>query len=119
MRKLTNCTIRAKINKLQYMNNDNKLMEKEMTYPKAYVVLHGTGVYEDYYERTVFITFDKDKAEKYVAKFNSLLKKLREFYIDSYLNHRNEEQPDPDSFYATDTADDRYYLLYDVVNAFV
>lgn len=95
-------------------------MEKEITSPKAYVVLHGTGVYEDYYERTIFITLDKDKAEKYVAKFNRIFKKLREFYVDGYLNYWYEGQGDPNSFYATGTAEDRYCLLYDESgNAFV
>lgn len=94
-------------------------MEKEMTCPKAYVVLLRTGGYEDYYERTIFITLDKDKAKKYVAKFNKLLKKLREFYVEGYYNYWHEEQGDPDSFYVSETAEDRYYLLYDSGDAFV
>ena len=90
-----------------------------MTSPKAYVVLHGKGVYEDYYERTVFITLDKDKAEKYVAKFNRLFNKLKEFYVEGYHNYWYEGQTDLNPFYATETAEDRYYLLYDSGDAFI
>jgi hypothetical protein len=45
-----------------------------------YVVKYNGGMYDDGYEITIFATFNKDTADKYVEKFNKLLNKWKEYY---------------------------------------
>lgn len=51
------------------------MMQKEI-----YVVKMCGGSYEDYYETNIFVTFNKNTAEKYIKKFNSILKKWKDYY---------------------------------------
>lgn len=54
---------------------------------KIYVVGYYGGVYDSSYEKIIFCTFDKNKAEKYVNKFNKLLDKWTDYYNDYYNNN--------------------------------
>lgn len=56
---------------------------------KIYLCKYSSGSYDDYGEWDVFATFDKDKAQKWVDKFNTKLEKWKEYMIS---------QRDPDDF---------------------
>jgi len=43
-----------------------------------HLVKYSAGYLDDYHELEVFVTFDKELAERYVEKFNTLLAKLKE-----------------------------------------
>jgi hypothetical protein len=45
-----------------------------------YIVKYRGGEYEDFYTKDIFITSDFEKVKKYVKKFNSILKKWKEYY---------------------------------------
>jgi hypothetical protein len=47
---------------------------------KMYIVAYSSGSYEDWREHLIFVTQDKEKAEKYIEKANNLLVKCKEFY---------------------------------------
>lgn len=47
---------------------------------KIYLVKYYGGIDSYFYEKTVFATTSKSKADKYVAKFNKLLKKWKDYY---------------------------------------
>lgn len=57
---------------------------------KIYIVSGSEGIYDEYFEYSIFATFDKEKAEKYVEKYNRILDKARDFYTpvnDIEMNH--------------------------------
>lgn len=45
-----------------------------------FIVYYYGGEYEEFEEKIVFATFDRDVAEKYIQKFNSILDKWKEYY---------------------------------------
>ena len=45
-----------------------------------YIVKYSEGEYEDFRIKNIFVTHDKEKAYKYVTKFNKLHKKWEEYY---------------------------------------
>jgi len=47
---------------------------------KAYVVQYLGGEIDDYFKIIIFVTNSKDKAKKYVEKFNSSLEKWKDYY---------------------------------------
>lgn len=52
---------------------------------KAYVVRDAWGYDDMYLQTIIFVTLDKDKAEAYREKYNSMLKKWRDYYYQ-YCN---------------------------------
>ena len=46
----------------------------------AYIVKYSTGSYDDYYEGTMFVTFDRNVADNYVNKFNRMVENYKDFY---------------------------------------
>ena len=65
-----------------------------MEFNVVYIVLECTGSYEDYREYPIFATFDKDKADKWVAKFNRIIfdnqDRIYNFYYD---NDYSKQEP--------------------------
>jgi len=53
----------------------------------AYIVKYSTGSYDDYYEGTMFVTFDKNVAENYVKKFSKMVENYKDFYR-TFEEHR-------------------------------
>ena len=47
---------------------------------KMYIVKYSSGSWDDYGETNIFISSTKDKATKYVSKFNRILKKYKKYY---------------------------------------
>jgi hypothetical protein len=47
---------------------------------KYYIVYYTGGDYDTYYERNIFITNNKSLAQRYVKKFNNMLKKWLNYY---------------------------------------
>lgn len=47
---------------------------------KSYAVQYQGGEIDDYFNIIIFVTNSKDKAKKYVEKFNSSLEKWKEYY---------------------------------------
>ena len=47
---------------------------------KIYLVSYSGGDYDDYYTIIIFATTKKSTAVKYVKKFNSILKKWKNYY---------------------------------------
>jgi Fe-S oxidoreductase len=45
-----------------------------------YIVKYSGGEWDDYYTSDIFVTSNKEVAEKYVEKFNNILKKWKEYY---------------------------------------
>jgi len=45
-----------------------------------YLLGYSSGNYDDFYQNIIFSTDDKNKAEKYVEKFNRLLEKWKNYY---------------------------------------
>jgi|694.fasta_scaffold116882_7 hypothetical protein len=48
-----------------------------------YIVLYSTGSYDDYCKVPVFVTDDKEKADKYVEKFNRIYDKWSTYYSEN------------------------------------
>lgn len=51
------------------------MKEKQM-----YIVKYCGGSYDDFYDHTIFVTDNKKTATNYVKKFNSILKKWKDYY---------------------------------------
>lgn len=51
---------------------------------KIYVAIIGSGGWEDYSESEVFASFDKDKVEKWVGRFNKIVEDNRDRIISCY-----------------------------------
>ena len=51
---------------------------------KIYIVKYSSDNYDDYTETEIFATFDKKKAEKYVKRFNKLLKKWKKYFFERF-----------------------------------
>jgi serine/threonine protein kinase HipA of HipAB toxin-antitoxin module len=49
---------------------------------KTYLVCYGEGGWGNYKHINVFVTSNKEVADSYVKKFNTLLSKLEDFYFD-------------------------------------
>lgn len=68
-----------------------------------YIVKYSTGSWDDYYQINIFVTTDKEMAEKYVEKFNNILKKWKEYYSqfkDEYGGIKDEYLKMSDRFYS-------------------
>lgn len=50
---------------------------------KAYLVSYSAGTYDTYVKVNHFVTFDKNKAERYVDKFNRILEEYRDYFNDN------------------------------------
>lgn len=50
---------------------------------KAYLVSYSAGTYDTYIKVNHFVTFDKNKAERYVEKFNRILEEYRDYFNDN------------------------------------
>lgn len=50
---------------------------------KAYLVSYSAGTYDTYIKVNHFVTFDKNKAERYVEKFNRILIQYRDYFNDN------------------------------------
>jgi hypothetical protein len=53
---------------------------------KAYLVSYSAGTYDTYIKVNHFVTFDKNKAEVYVEKFNRILEQYRNYFNDNDLD---------------------------------
>lgn len=78
---------------------------------KIYLCKYSSGSYDDYGEWDVFATFDKDKAQKWVDKFNTKLEKWKE-YMHS---HRPDYLEEWDYFPVCD----RYWQIVEMNEAFI
>lgn len=55
---------------------------------KVYVVSYSEKYFDEWqYEMDIFATTDKDKAIKYVHKFNRILSEWRDYYHSTNRNH--------------------------------
>jgi len=45
-----------------------------------YIVKYSCGSYDDYMENIIFATHNKSTATKYVTRYNTILKKWKEYY---------------------------------------
>lgn len=62
---------------------------------KIYAVQLSTGTWDDAWSWILFVSNDKEVVENYIIKYNSLLKKLKEFYeskIDEQLSFEDEDE---------------------------
>lgn len=57
---------------------------------KSYVVQYQGGEIDDYFNVIIFVTNGKDKAKKYVERFNSSLEKWKDYY-SQYEEERESE----------------------------
>ena len=57
---------------------------------KAYLVWYSAGTYDTYVKVEHVVTFDKNKAERYVDKFNRILEEYRDYFND---NDVDDESP--------------------------
>ena len=46
-----------------------------------YIVLYSSGEYDDWFEHKIFVTKKKSVAINYVYRFNNILKKWRQYYM--------------------------------------
>lgn len=53
-----------------------------------YIVAYSNGSSEDWREYLVFVTQDKDKAEKYIESANNILEKWRSFYLEKSIEEQ-------------------------------
>lgn len=53
-----------------------------------YIVAYSDGSSEDWREYLVFVTQDKDKAEKYIESANNILEKWRSFYLEKSIEEQ-------------------------------
>jgi hypothetical protein len=58
-------------------------MNNYKTQNKIYTATLTQGRYEDYYETIIFATFDKNKAEAWVDRFNRIIKENEERIFNS------------------------------------
>ena len=70
---------------------------------KLYIVKYNTGDWETW-DINIFTTFDKDTAQKYVDKFNLILKKWQDYYSqfgdeDGCLKEGVDEYPVYKNYY--------------------
>jgi hypothetical protein len=70
------------------MKNLKKVKDLERK-PKIYLVKYWGGDWDDHYTHIVFATTNKSVATKYVKKFNSVLKKWKEYY--KQFEYKNDE----------------------------
>jgi hypothetical protein len=59
---------------------------------KMFIVKYCGGDYYDYYSYVIFVTADENKAIKYVTKFNTILKKWKEYYSRFEKNDEHVEK---------------------------
>lgn len=57
---------------------------------EVYVVKYYGGSFGDHYEKIIFATTDKEFAEKYVNKFNGILKKWKEYHTTNSTDSNYE-----------------------------
>lgn len=83
---------------------------------KIYLVKYYGGQYEDYHTRELFVTSDKETADNYIIKFNSILNKWKNHYSqycnskfglsfikDEYRHHFNR-------WYQLDSIEECFYI---------
>jgi len=58
---------------------------------KMYIVAYSSGSYEDWREHLIFATQDKEMAEKYIEKANSILTKWLSFYLGKATEEYEKE----------------------------
>lgn len=56
-----------------------------------YIVAYSDGSYEEWREYLVFVTQDKDKAEKYIERANNILEKWRSFYLQKSVEEQEQD----------------------------
>lgn len=77
-----------------------------------YIVKYSAGEWDDYYQVNIFVTADKELAEKYVEKFNSILKKWKDYFsqfVDEYGLFKEEYEEMYDRYYVITKVDICYY----------
>jgi hypothetical protein len=80
---------------------------------KIYIVKYSSDSYEDYTETEIFATFDKEKAEKYIKKFNSLLDKWKKYFFKRF--GENTFYMNENNYYIFD----RYMTITDINRCFL
>lgn len=73
-----------------------------------YLVQYSRGSFDDYCVTHIFVTDNKEMAERYVEKFNRIIQKAKEFYVRIY----NDFDLENDQW-------DRYFMYYDINEAFI
>lgn len=56
---------------------------------KMYLVEYSSGQYEDYRTYQIFVTDNEQVAIAYINKFNAILKKWQEYYLEYGKNPHN------------------------------
>jgi len=56
-----------------------------------YIVAYSEGSYEEWRECLVFVTQDKEKAEKYIERANNILSKWRSFYSEKAIEEQEKD----------------------------
>jgi len=81
---------------------------------KMYLVKYSTGSYEDYHQNNLFVTADKEVADKYVEKFNRILDNWLDYMtlFDNEHGYRDDEK-------CTTAISQRYYDVIETNGAFV
>jgi hypothetical protein len=78
-----------------------------------YIVKYSGGEWGDYYQVNIFVTADKELAERYVEKFNSILKKWKDYFSqfkDEYgFSIKDEYLEHSDRYYAITKINKCYY----------
>jgi hypothetical protein len=77
---------------------------------KIYLVKYSTGQYEDYNEKIIFATFDKQKAIKYVSKFNQITNKWDKYYSKYNGDYRWIKDEYVEKYF------NRWYMLHELNN---
>ncbi len=80
---------------------------------KIYIVRTSEGQFDAHFSRPLFATFDKQKAQDYIEKYNHLLEEYRG-HIKRTLLKKEEEMKDFETFYKeNDTYLEKEGLLED------
>ena len=58
-----------------------------------YIVNYTSGSWDDFHRGNLFVTEDKELAEAYVEKANTLLEKIKEYYRE--IDEKLEDDEDP------------------------
>ncbi len=84
---------------------------------KIFIVSYGRGDYDDYRRVDIFATSNKEYAEKYIEKFNSLLLKADEHYskmIKGADDYNSDRFSDKDGIFY-----DKYHEVKETFEAFL
>jgi hypothetical protein len=80
---------------------------------KMYLVKYSTGSYEDYHQVVLFVTHSKDKADKYVEKFNRILNYWKDIVQSCEDENGYPVHTTSESLY------DRYYDIIEMGHSFI